>query len=1060
MDNKQSTVLLVDDHPVFRRGMRSLLEDEEDIVVVGEAGDGKSALELIEKLSPEVVVMDVTMPELNGIEATKRILAQFPDTIVVALSIHAEKQFVQDMLQEGAAGYLLKDSGSEELIKGIRAVISGEGYLSPAITGIVVSQFRKAVTLEQSLQKMDSEIIETKFHLPTLPVGHVHRPRLLELLETNRHLALQCIIAPAGYGKTTLASDWLIKHQWPNAWISLDEDDSDLRKFISCFIYAVKTMFPDALSKCNALAKGGSLPPIQPLAALLVNELNLIGDDFILVFDDFHLISEKSVHDLLAEVLRLPLNVMHITILSRLDPFLPLSRLRAQNHLAEIRLNNLRFTTDETTTFLKSIFQHDIEQSISTSWNEKTEGWITGLRLAALSIRQQGDLDNLLHEVHGSRQYIKEYLFNEVWGRQPENIRRHLTAISILERFCAPLFDALCPCGSDECQFGGWDIIQWVKKNNLFQVSMDNEGQWYRFHHLFNDLLRNQLKRTSSKEEIDELHFKAGTWFAEHGYVEEAVNHILAAGRPVIAGELVAQLGHSLIDQERVVDLEKFLRKLPLEVINHNSLLLIYEAWLARVKLMIPKIAENLKRAEGILKRDPSSEATDNITWGYLHIIRGYERYCMLDQEGALSCAKRGLEMLPAEYPYMRAFASIIHAAVLQMTGKYRDALSIMKLAQGDPGLQRSHNQAILLAGLSPICMMEADEYSLQTVAARLLQLGQETDLPAYCGWGRLYLACSYYLRNNLEQAEDILVSHFEDRYLMYPDVVLDGAVILSLCHQQLGHPLEARHVADMFYQHALETDDPGLQLAAQAFQAELALRQGRKEEAIAWARVFEPRELQAHYFFFLPELTLAKVLIAEESLGSSQKAQSLLLDIERFSRTTCNHSVLIPTLLLQAIVLHSLETPPSLDKVDEAISLAQTGGGIRFFLDFGTQLKNILVQVQEKTSFKDFVGKLIAELSDGEKGNRQAMSFRRNQHISSPGNLHKVCLSDPLTDREQEILQQLVKGNSNKEIGENLFISIDTVKSHLKRIFQKLDVKSRLQAVTKATDFGVIDSE
>ncbi|WP_458774556.1 response regulator [Desulforhopalus sp. 52FAK] len=1050
MNDIKHTILLVDDHPVFRRGMRSLLEDEEDIRVVGEAGDGKSALTLMRNLSPDIIIMDVTMPELNGIETTKRILSEYPDMIVVALSIHAEKQFVHDMLQAGATGYMLKDSGSEELIKGIRSIIAGQGYLSPAITGLVVSQFRKAVALEHH-HEADYEILETKFHVPILPDNYVARPRLLKRLEMNCRLSVQCIIAPAGYGKTTLVSDWITQHDWPYAWVSLDDYDNDFRKFITCVVQAIEVIFPNALAKSSALLKAASMPPIQVLATTLSNELNMIRENFTLVLDDFHVIKEKSVHDLFSELFRHPISVMHIIIVSRTDPFLPLSKLRAQNHLAEIRLNGLAFTEGETAAFLKIIFDRDIEQSVSCSWNKKTEGWITGLRLAALAICHKEDLDHLLREAHGSGYYIKEFLFNEVWEIQPENIRRHIATVSILQRFNASLLDVLCPYRNEGCELNGWYIINRLKKNNLFLVPLDNDGQWFRFHHLFQELLQGQLKRTCSDEEIDELHYKAGNWFAENGLFEEAIQHFLAADRPDRAGELVAELGHTLIDQERVVDLDTFLRKLPQEVIDNNPLLLIYEAWLSRVNLLVPKIGESLKRAEEILQRDPPSKAMSDIIWGYLQTIRSYERYCMLDHEKALSSANLALKIMPLDFPYMRAFASIIHAAVLQMTGRYQEALSVMKSAQRDPGLQRKHNQAILLAGLSPICMLEADEFMLQKTASRLLQLGKDTDLSVYRSWGRLYLACSYYLQDDLEQAEHMLASHLEDRHLMYPDVVIDGAVILSLCHQQQGRPQEACEVADLLNRHALETGHDGLLSAAHALHAELALCQGRHHEAIAWAEAFESRKLHAHYFFFLPELTLVKVLIVQDTADSCQRAQSLLLDLEKFSRSTSNRSVLIPTLLLQAIVLYTHDRSASLAKATESISLAQTGGGLRFFLDLGSQLKHILLHLRENAALKGLVERLITGINNHAQG---------AQHFPSSAYPKLECLTDPLTDREQEILNQLVQGKSNREIGENLFISIDTVKSHLKRIFHKLDVKSRLQAVAKATDLGILDTK
>lgn len=1045
----KNSILLVDDHPVFRKGLRSLLDDEEDMHVVGEAGDGQEALTLIEKLSPDVVVMDVTMPGLNGIETTKRIISDFPGvTTVVALSIHSEKEFVQDMLQAGASGYILKESVPEELVKGIRSVMVGEGYLSPAITGIIVSQFRKSFSHDQTAQELDYGFVETKLHAPNLQGIHVIRKRLVHFFEENRHLPLQVVIAPAGYGKSTIVSQWLFQHEWPNAWLSLDEHDSDLRQFMVCLVHAVRTLFPNSLLKTGAYVDSGRFPPLQSLAATLVNEISVIQDDFILVMDDFHLIKEKAIHDLISELSKHPSSFMHLVIIGRTDPFLPVTKFRAQGLVTEIRLKDLQFTEKETMQFLAGYLEQNIDEPVAISWHKKTEGWITGLRLAALSVRHQDDLDNLLHEVPGSGQYIKEYLFKEVLEQQPENIRKHIVLISILDRFSAPLFEVLCPYSKSECKFDGWGVMNWLDKHNLFHIPLDNRRYWFRFHHLFQELLQGQLNRHYSSDDIKELHFKAGSWFAENGYLEEAIKHTLLSGKAEKAGKLVERIGHMLIEQERVFDLEKILWQLPSKVIEDSPLLLIYEAWIARVNLLFPKIAAYLKKAEESASRKPLPEDISDVVSGYLYSIRSYERYCLLDPEAAQSCAEQALELIPSQYSYMRGFATIMQTAVLQMKGRYQDALSVMKSAQNDRFLQPKQTQAVLLAGLSPICMMEADEFTLRTVANRLMKLGKETGLTVNASWGRQYLAVSHYQRNEIEEAVRILASYQEDCYLMYHDAVVDGAVILSLCYQILSQPQEAREVADFLSQHAVETGHPLLLLAAEAFQAELALQQGRLDNALSWVRLFEPRHLHAHYFFYLPELTCAKVLIREDTPTSLQKAQDLLLGIEKFSRNTNNRSILIPALALQAILLDKHDQPEALEKAAESISLAKPGGGIRFFLDLGLPMENLFHRLLEQKSSMNFIEKLLAAFSEDKQ---------RSPMQSTDGEAQNIpLLDDPLTIREQEILNQLSQGKTNKEIAENLFISIDTVKTHLKKIYQKLEVNSRLQAVTKATELGI----
>jgi two-component system, NarL family, response regulator NreC len=134
-------IILADDHKIVRQGLRTLLEQESDLEVMAEAVDGRMAVRLARELSPQVVIMDVSMPDLNGIEATRQVLAECPGVKVIALSMHADRRFVMNMLKAGASGYLLKDSAFEELAKAIRMVLANKIYLSTEIANVVVKDY-------------------------------------------------------------------------------------------------------------------------------------------------------------------------------------------------------------------------------------------------------------------------------------------------------------------------------------------------------------------------------------------------------------------------------------------------------------------------------------------------------------------------------------------------------------------------------------------------------------------------------------------------------------------------------------------------------------------------------------------------------------------------------------------------------------------------------------------------------------------------------------------------------------------------------------------------------
>jgi LuxR family maltose regulon positive regulatory protein len=269
-------------------------------------------------------------------------------------------------------------------------------------------------------------ILRTKLHRPPAPRDYTHRPRLLEYLDQRRERPLTLVSAPAGYGKSTLVSCWLDRCDSPNAWISLDENDNDLRQFLSYFIAAVKTIFPNAVSATGTLVNAPTLPPLSTLVGTLANELDMIEEDFILVLDDIHTIQEKSVHHLLYDLLRHPPRPMHMVLIGRRDPLLNIAAFRARSQLAEVRLQDLRFTVAETAAYLQPIMKKQIDEDLATAWSEKTEGWVTGLRLAALSMQHRGDIKNILPELKGSTQYVMEYLFNEVLSHQPPDLRDFL----------------------------------------------------------------------------------------------------------------------------------------------------------------------------------------------------------------------------------------------------------------------------------------------------------------------------------------------------------------------------------------------------------------------------------------------------------------------------------------------------------------------------------------------------------------------------------------------------------------------------------------------------------
>jgi ATP/maltotriose-dependent transcriptional regulator MalT/ActR/RegA family two-component response regulator len=543
-----TTILLVDDHPLVRKGLRLLLEKQEDFRIVGEAGDGREAIDGVRTHAPDVVIMDISMPDLNGIDATRQIVSEVPSARVVALSMHAGKRYVEDMLQAGAAGYILKKSVPEDLVNGIRTVIRGDVYLSPTITGIVVSEYKELLARPPSMPQMkDASILRTKLDRPRLPPDLVPRSDLVARLDELRCRPLTIVSSAAGYGKSTMASLWLEAWDGPYAWVSLDEEENDLREFINYLLAAVSKAFPGACDTMRSLLQAPELVPVSDLNRYLVNDFDRIEDPFILVLDDFHKIREIAVLDLICALLIHPPQNLHLMLLARHDPLLLTSKLRGRGQVNEIGTADLRFTVAETSLFLKNTLGLAVDSKTAATIQESLEGWPTGVRLMSQSLKYSGDLDRLMAGLKGGFASIVDYLIEEVLSQQSPEMARLMVATAILDHFCAPLCDALQ--GMDAApgtgEMNGDEFIARLQKDNLFLFALDTRNRWFRYHHLFQQLLQDQLNRYWCPEEIAALHSRAKAWFAENDIIDDTIKHPLAAfeekDEQVVAPEAAGQ---------------------------------------------------------------------------------------------------------------------------------------------------------------------------------------------------------------------------------------------------------------------------------------------------------------------------------------------------------------------------------------------------------------------------------------------------------------------------------------------------------------------------------------
>ncbi len=870
------------------------------------------------------------------------------------------------------------------------------------------------------------------------------------------------VSAPAGYGKSTLVSCWLEACNVPSAWVSLDENDNDLGIFLSYFISAIQRIFPAACAETRSMLGLDPLPPVSGLARSLINELDQIEAAFILALDDYHLIGNQRVHKLITELLHHPSSYMHLVLIARRDPPLPLTALRAKGQMIEMRTRDLRFSLEETLVFLQQMTGAQVDSSVAAILEEKTEGWVTGLRLAVLSLRGKKDLKRVLTDLPVDNRYVMDYVVSEVISRHPPAIQACLLKASVLNRFCAPLCDAVCGSGTDAGGGGpdGRGFMELLQNADLFVIPLDEERNWFRYHHLFQALLKRQLTQRLNAEEIVTLHKQASAWFAENGYIEEALTHAHESGDKEAAARLVKQHRHDIMNREQWYQLNRWLQRFPSEFIQRHPDLMLARAWTYQRQARYSElfaILDGFKPTESIGENRSSD---DSILWGEVQALKSFQYYATARGELSASAAREALTQLPARHHGTRGLALLILSLALQMQGDPVQARQVVLEALQQEAASTAIYKTALLVALCYMSWIAADLNSLKQTAGQLLKHGQTHDLPETIVLGRFFSGILHYQRNDLDLAERFLaavVGTPDIGKLIVPTVVTycQSSFALSLTYQAMGRAEKASQIIESLLGHMLETGNGDLLELCQVFRADLALSRGDVAEADFWAQNTTPSPLAPAYRFYTPHLTLPKVLLARRTEKSLGEAQALLSRMADYHASIHSTRVLIDVHVLKALV-HVMQGDDSrgLEKLAEALALAEPGGFMRPFLDQGQEMANLLGRIVEQNRNQRYAERVLDALI---RGKTESSSGRSDDRSRSRSSLQPDPLVEPLSNREIEVLKILGKGLSNRDIARSLFISPETVKRHLSTIYRKLDVKNRQQAIVSAGCIGIL---
>jgi len=905
-------------------------------------------------------------------------------------------------------------------------------------------------------------ILRTKLHRPQLTAELVNRERLIKAMNRAHEVPLTLVSAPAGYGKSVLVAQWAERLDSPVAWLSLDASDSELRTFLLYFFAAVDTVSPGACEATRELPTAGSLAPVPALAGYLLNDLDAIDVPAAIVLDDYHRIDTLSpVHDLMLRMLEHPPRQFRFVVLTRQDPPFELPSLRAGQRINEVRVRDLRFTTQEMSEFLSATEDLTVSDEALANLEGEVEGWAAGLRLVSLALRHIGDPDAFLERPHGLLPQTQDYLLREVLGALRDRLRDLLLTSSILDRFSIELLDAICnpPDQDDPSGFTASDFLEELRRNNLFTSSLDPDDKWFRYHHLFQELLKSELQRVHGADHVSALHLRASQWFESESLIDEAIKHALAAGDMERVAQLVTRHRHAALNADQWYVLAQWLSLIPETVVQQNAELLMAQTWiLLNYYFQVDAIPALLDEIESLLVDDPGDEQVR----GELAASRGYILWLMGNGAESLQQVDVALERIPSEHLDFRSNTEIVFALANQMEGRKAEGLRFLDDQLAHPDSLHPKRKTRLLAARVFVYLTAGDLLEAEA-ANRRLSTAVEGGVSGYVrAWTNYFQGLIHLLRCEWKMAVDSLDRSVAQRFIHHRRAAVDSITGLMLAYQALGQKDKARATMQILQEYVASLGDRGMESLVISAEARLALLQGRSAPATRWLEATESAPEGAFlYWFDVASITRCRAMIAAASPDRLALAEAQLRECAAVIEAQHNTFQLIKVLALLALACDKQgRTAEALGVLERAVTMASQGNVLFPFVELGTPMVDLLHKLPTASEFTSQVERVVT--SFGATGERSTAGEAGVGKPPAPQRELKVAgrTLEGLSNRELDVLELLALRLQNKEIAARLNISPQTVGSHLKQIYQKLAVQGRRQAVERALERGVLGRE
>jgi LuxR family maltose regulon positive regulatory protein len=910
--------------------------------------------------------------------------------------------------------------------------------------------------MSDPLPQMD--LLYTKLHAPPVSEKQVVRLHLLERLDVSLHQRLTLVCAPAGYGKTTLLSQWVNRRAEPVGWVSLDCDDNDLARFLHYFLTALQRIEPTVGAQIPDMMQ--VIQPLHGAAVLMpfINDVAAAEKEFLVILDDYQEVEERSIHRALDYLIEHMPENLHLILATRADPPIALPRLRARGYLTELRLSDLRFSAQEVEEFLNIVKGFNLTLDDVTALENKTEGWIASLQMAALSLQGRcqdpASQSEFVREFTGSHRFILDYLVEEVLKHQSPELQEFLLKTSILKRLCGSLCNAVTE------RTDGQNVLEHLEATNLFIIPLDDERRWYRYHHLFSDLLHKHLLRTFP-EHVTDLHRRARSWHEKQGLMDEAIHHALASQDFESAAALIEESVEATFMRSQVMNFLNWMEMLPNELVRSHPNLRFFRAWALLMSGQSPEVIEH--HLQDVLVAQDEAENTGSMA-GRISILRAYILAFQADIQHAAALCRQAVGHLPENDLFLHSVAAwILSLERLQNDDLQSGILALDEVARLSQDMGNTLISVGVLCDQAKLHKRQGHLQQAKGVLARALQLAtgpQGQRLPV-ASKALIELGDIQREWNRLEEAEADLAESIELSRQWSEMAAFYAYLPLVRIHMAQGDMQAASQAIETACRIARESEATQLDdLVAGLQQAIFFIRQGDIAAAMRWAQrrglvpgvsvkpcsvLDESQDYVSTHLRKYEQIVLARLFILQ---GQADEALDLLEAVLKQCRELGRIDLTIEVQILRAQAFQiSGHSTQAVEALSQALSLAEPGGYVRIFLDEGQPVIRLIRQAASRGIAPAYTAKLLAA-----SGPPEAM-----EKIAEYGSSHAQTLIEPLSKRELDVLRLLAAGISNREIADELVVAASTVHSHCKSIYSKLDVHSRSSAALRARELGLI---